>query len=300
MSVKIKLGLACAAIALSLAGCGKKAPEGQVVATVDGTEVTMQEINAELAGANVPENADKKLAQRQILQQVIDRKLIANEASKRDLDKTADYLGQKMRADETLLAQQYVKQQVGTLPQPTAADLSKFMAENPYAFAQRAQLVVDQIRFQTPANPTVLKGLETVHTQDGVAAALTKLGIKFERGRSAIDTAALPTEVVQKINQLPAGEPFVLPAQGIVTINVVVGRQAAAIPDAQARQIAANGFRQRQFQTLVADKVKQLRGAAKITYQAGFEPPAAGTAGAATPAPGAAPAAPAPSVVPKN
>ena len=48
MSTRVKMALLCAGAALSLAGCGKKAPEGQVVAQVNGKDVTLQEINAEL------------------------------------------------------------------------------------------------------------------------------------------------------------------------------------------------------------------------------------------------------------
>lgn len=284
MSTRIKAALLCAGMALTLGACGKKAPTGQVVATINGTEVTLQEVNAELGAANIPEGADKKLAMRSVLQRVVDRKLLAGEATKRDLDKNPDYLGQKLRLDETLLAQQYVKQQVSTLPQPTAADLSGFMADNPNMFAQRAQLVVDQIRFPTPAQPAKLKGLESAHSQAEVATALTGMGIRFERGKSAIDTAVLPAQVVAKINALPPGEPFVLPAQGILTINVIQGRTAAQVPEAQARTVAANGWRERQFGKLLNDKVVQLRKDAKITYQPGFEPPAGAPGAPAAPA----------------
>lgn len=288
--LKVKTALLCAGMAITLVGCGKKAPAGQVVATIDGTEVTMQELNAELATANIPENADKKLAQRAVLQRIVDRKLLTGEAAKRELDKTPEYLGQKLRADETLLAQQYVKQQVATLPQPTAADLSAFMAENPNAFARRQQLLVDQIRLPVPKDQAVLTGLKDIHTQDGVAAALTAKNVPFQRGRTGIDTAQLPPAILQQIDRLPAGEPFVLPAQGMILINVITGRTPVAVPDAQARVIAANGWRERQFGKLLTDKVAALRKAAKITYQPGFEPPPAQANGA----PGAAAAAPAP------
>lgn len=288
MSVRMKAVLLCAGAATLLSACDKKAPAGQVVATVDGTEVTMQEVNAELAGANIPEGADKKNAQRAVLQRVLDRKLIAKEAEERGLNKTSEYIGQKIRMDETLLAQQYVKQQAASMAQPTAADIAKFMADNPNIFARREQLLVDQIRFQTPANPGVLRTLEPLKTQDAVAAQLAKLNIKSERTRSVVDTAVLPAPVVSKINALPAGEPFVLPARGILTINVIVGRRPAPIPQAQARQIAANGWREKQFSTMIQDKVKQLRSAAKITYQPGFDPPAQKGARGAKPAAGAA------------
>ena len=64
---------------LVTSGCGKKAT-GQVVAVVNGDEITLDELNAELNNVNLPPSADKKLAMRQLLQQVIDRRLLAQTA----------------------------------------------------------------------------------------------------------------------------------------------------------------------------------------------------------------------------
>jgi len=294
MSQKFKALLLCSGLALTLVACGGKgaAPTGQVVATVNGQEITLQEVNAELAGAQLPEGADRKAAQRAALQRVIDRKLLVEEARKQELDKTPEFVAQRLRAEETLLAQQLVRKQAAGIAQPTQGDLDSFIRDNPNIFAQREQLLVDQIRFRPPADNSVLKGLEAVHTQDGVAQALKDRNIQFERGRSTIDTAQLPEAVVKKIAELPGTEPFVLPARGFLTINVIVGRQAAPIQGDQARQVASNGWREKQFNQMVSSRMETLRGAAKITYQEGFSPPAPGAAGAASgaAAPAAAPA----------
>ncbi|MBU3078178.1 EpsD family peptidyl-prolyl cis-trans isomerase [Sphingomonas quercus] len=292
MSHKIKALLVCSGMALALAACGSKegAPTGQVVATVNGQEVTLQEVNAELAGVQLPQNADRKAVQRDALQRVIDRKLLVDEAKKQELDKTPEYVAQRMRVDETLLAQQLVRKQASAIAQPTQADLDGFMRDNPNMFAQREQLAVDQIRFRPPSDNSILKGLEAVHTQDGVAAALKERNVPFERGRSVIDTAQLPEAVVKKIADLPSTEPFVLPARGFLTINVIVARQAVPVPADQARQVATNGWREKQFNQMISGRMKTLKETAKITYQEGFAP-AAGAAGATGAAPAAAGAA---------
>ena len=54
-----------ASAAISLAACGNggsgSVPEGQTIATVDGKDVTIHELNAELKGANLPSGAQRKL-----------------------------------------------------------------------------------------------------------------------------------------------------------------------------------------------------------------------------------------------
>jgi len=303
MSSRVRMLLLCSSVAIALAGCGKKAPEGQVVAKVNGKEVTLQEINAELQGATIPDSVDKKMAMRTLLQRVIDRKLIDGAAEEQGLDKSAEYLTQKRRADEVLLAQLYARQQSQTLAVPSPADISKFMADNPAMFAKRERLALAQIRFAPTKDATVLKELESAHSLDQVAKILTDRNVKFERGNAGLDTATVPAAIMSQIEALPPGEPFVVPGPGIVSVSVITARTPVALPDAQARTIAVNAWREQQFEKAMSDKLKSLRAAAQITYQPGFEPPpenakpgalpAGGTEAkpAASPAPVAPPAA---------
>jgi len=263
----------CAAAAL-LAGCHRGAPEGQVAATVNGEEVTLQELNTEIQASNVPQGMDKKVAQQQALQHIIDRKLLLSAARDKKIDKSPEFQAQKQRTDELLLAQTYAKQQLNAVPVPTDGDIQKFMSEHPNAFATRETLQLDQIRFRP--NPSDVKKLSVIqadHNLDAVAAHLTGLGIKFDRVKAGLDTAQVPTDLIKAINNLPAGEPFVLPTNGIITVNVVVGHQPIPTDSTQARQGAVGAWRQQQFTKLIGDQLKTMKDGAKITYQNGFAPP---------------------------
>jgi len=275
MSKRLAFSTICAAAAL-LAGCHRGAPEGQVAAIVNGEEVTLQELNTEIQAANVPDGADKKAAQQQALQHVIDRKLLIATARDKKIDKSPEFLSQKKRAEELLLAQAYAKQQLAAVPVPTDAQISKFMADHPTTFANRQSLQLDQIRFRPTSQAELkkLSAIQTDHTMDAVASHLTQLGIKFERGKAGLDTGQVPAELVKAINGLPPGEPFVLPNNGIITVNAVIGRTPIATDPTQGRQEAVGAWRQEQFTKLLSDQLKGLRGSAKLNYQSGFAPPA--------------------------
>ena len=148
------------------------------------------------------------------------------------------------------------------------------MADHPNAFSNREALQLDQIRFRP--NPSDIKKLDIIeqdHSLDAVAAHLTGLGIKFDRVKAGLDTAQVPTETMKKISNLPPGEPFVVPTNGIFTVNVVIGHQPIATDSTPARQAAVGAWRNQQFTKLLGDQLKQLKDSAKITYQNGFAPP---------------------------
>jgi EpsD family peptidyl-prolyl cis-trans isomerase len=287
MSKRLAISTACALAAL-VAGCHKGVPEGQVAATVNGDEVTLQELNTEIQANNVPQGVDRQAAQREALQHIIDRKLLLGAARDKKIDKSPEYQSQKQRADELLLAQTYAKQQLAVIPVPTDADISKFMGEHPNVFGNREILQLDQIRFRSgPNDVKYLNAIKPDRSLDQVAQHLNSLGVKFERGKAGLDTAQAPTDTIKAINGLPPGEPFAIPTNGIVTVNALIGRQTAPIDPVQARQAAVGAWRQQQFTKLITDQLKQMRDSAKITYQNGFAPPPAKKPGA----PAAAPAA---------
>jgi peptidyl-prolyl cis-trans isomerase C len=274
MLKRIGFGTVCAMAAMT-ASCHKGAPQGQVAATVNGDEITLQELNTEIQSANVPDGADKKIVQQQALQRIVDRRLLIDAAKDKKIDKTADYQAQKRRQDDLLLAQLYARQQAAGMPVPTDADINKFIADHPTAFAERQQLVLDQIRFKPPANIQSLDALKADHSLNAVAARLTSMGIKFERSPAGLDTATIPPAALAQIEKVPAGEPFVVPANGLMTVNVVTGKKAVTLDPTQTHQIALNAWKEQKFGDLMTQQLKTLRNSAKITYQNGFAPPPA-------------------------
>ena len=72
-----------AAIALGVcsSSCTRKA-EGQTVAVVNGEEITVPDLNFALTMTKAPEGADEKDVRSQVLQQLIDRRLLAEQARK--------------------------------------------------------------------------------------------------------------------------------------------------------------------------------------------------------------------------
>ena len=270
--------------ALLLGGCDSQ-PTGQVAATVDGEEVTLTELNTELGNAKVPENADKKLVQRQLLQRIIERKVLANAARKDAIDQTPEFIVRRQQLEEALLVQLLSQKIARGVKAPGNADIDKFIAANPNMFAGRTVYAVDQIRFPAPTRNDYLKELAVAKTMPQVVAILDKLNIKYQRGNVAVDSAQVPAALLAQIQKVPAGEPFVIPAGNLVTVSLITGSSAQPLVGDQVRPLAANAVRNAELGKVLQQRLKSESAQAKIEYQPGFSPPPADKAGGAAVAP---------------
>ncbi|MBB5686637.1 EpsD family peptidyl-prolyl cis-trans isomerase [Sphingobium boeckii] len=268
------------AVLLLASGCEKKAT-GQIVAVVNGEEISLQELNAELEGVNLPATADKKLVMKQVLQQVIDRRLLAQTAKEEGLDRDPTYVTQQRKMSEELLVRMYAKKAADAIRVPDAGAIDKYIAEHPAMFTGRTRYKVDQLQFDMPGDVAQLKKLEGDHSLEAVAASLTAMGIKFQRGAGAIDSGAIPPETLKQIVALPAGEPFIVPAGGKVVVSVITGSEPLLVPADQSRPIAVQAIRNEGLSKVGETRLKEARAKAKIEYQPNYEPaPAAKPAAA--------------------
>ncbi len=260
------------ALALVAGGCAKKVG-GQVVAIVNGQEITQQELNGELNGATIPPSADKKVVMAQLLQRVIDRKLLVAKAKKEGLDQSPAYLAQIQRTQDGVLIDLLANKTGKSLPLPTAAAADTFAAENATLFGARKRYQLDQLVFTPNKDPGLPQKLRAAKTMDDVKAALSAAGIQFQTGHNGMDTGSLPPAVAKQIAALPAGEPFLIPQNGQIIASVIRAAEAVPVTPDQARPAATALLRRQALEKAMADQVKSERASAKIDYEAGFAPP---------------------------
>jgi EpsD family peptidyl-prolyl cis-trans isomerase len=258
-------------LALIASGCDRKA-EGQTVAVVNGEEITANELNAELANANVPADADKKLVTARVLQTMIDRRLLSQQAREENLDKSPEFLSRQRRLTEDLLIGMLAQRQMNTAQLPAAAELTQFQTSRPQMFAQRQLWNLEQLQYPTPADARVQQRISGTKTLDELANVLTQAGVAFQRSRNRIDTAVIPSDMYRRIVALPQGEPFIVPAGGRSIASVVVAREPAPLAGANARPVAVAAIRRENGAKFMEDRVKSLRQAAKIEYKEGYGP----------------------------
>lgn len=261
-------------ILAGLSACNREAT-GQVAAVVNDEEITLQEVNAEIAALQVPDTADKKAVQQQAIQRIIERRLLAQAAVDDGIDSSQDYLIRERQLRDSLLVQLLGERVERTTKPPEPAELDRYIDENPGLFKDRKILGVDRIQFPAPADLKTLSPLEADHSMAAVASRLEGMGIKFRRDESQIDTAAIGPDRLKQLMALPPGEPFVIPENGVVTIGVLNGEKIVPLIGEEARALALRFLRTQEVTNSVRQRLEQARGKAEIEYQSGFAPAAA-------------------------
>ena len=157
-SAKIIAAVLCTAV---LFGCqggtpssgskGEAKKEGQVLAEVNGGSITTGDFNRELK--NLPEYlkamADTPEGRKEMLDTMVIRELILQQATKDGLDKGAD-IEEKLRdLKKRLIVESFLKKKVETESQVSDADLQKFYEQNKEKFKTGEQIRASHILVKT-------------------------------------------------------------------------------------------------------------------------------------------------------
>lgn len=140
-----------------LGGCHSAQPGGQVLARVDGREITDSELAAEARAEPAPRDV--------LLDRVIDRALIAEAARRREAQLSPTYLADLRRARDVLLADALRRQIAARIPDPDPARVRAFVAAHPWAYGRRAQVTL-------VAPDGGASGLDTATLDPATAAAV--------------------------------------------------------------------------------------------------------------------------------
>ena len=296
MKYKTLLLTAVLATSFALSGCeqvkkliGGK-PEGQVVATVNGEEITAIQLRQEMGNFASRDPKIMKAAQQRALEGLILRKVLVQQAKEQKLDKTADYAVQVSRGEDNLMVQSFQRKISSGIAVPSRADAESYMAANPSKFSNRRVLVVDQI--VAPPNKIPVAQFQAAKTMDDVKALFGANNVAFQTNVAAIDTLTMDPRMLAQLDKLPAGEVFVIPQSGGLLFNRITEARSVPFQGEPALAYAINAVRTQRSQEAVVRQVELLRKSAesKITYNEAFKPTPAPKAGAK---PAAAPAAPA-------
>ena len=276
------LGVMALLAALSLTACGEKAKKnGQALASVNGEEITVLQLNEEMQRAGV-QSAQQDAARKQLLEGLIDRQLLQNEATKDKLERDPQVMQAIERAKAMIVAQAYMQKRIGSQARPAKGEVEQYYQQHPEFFANRKQFDMRQLVLATKdVNDQLKAQLDSAKSLDEAAEWLDQHQVKFVRAQLTRTSTDLPPELGARLAAMPKGQLFIIrEGDRSMLIQISEIKDSPLGIDAATAQIEQLLFNKKNKEAAEAE-IKRLRSTAKIEY---FNKPVPGAA------PGAAPA----------
>lgn len=286
----------CAALVLAsvaLAGCNRDKPvpetkPGQALASVNGEEITVLQLNEEMQRAGVPA-AQQQTASKQLLQALIDRELLESAAAKEKIDRDPKVMQAIERARSLIIAQAYMQKRVGDVARPTEAEIEDYFNKHPQFFANRRQFAMNQLVLPASSvTPELRAAADKARSLEDVTAYLDTRQVAYGRAQVTRSTADLKPELAAKLLSMPKGQLFLVQEGERALLTSIDEVRDAPVSLAIAAPQIAQYLANRKNKELAQAEIQRLRATAKIDYLNKDLAPDAATPGAL---PAAAPAA---------
>ena len=259
---------AVVAAALSIGGCGDRAPTkpGQVVARVNGVEITVHQLNSELVRLGVRGGADNEAATRRVLEALVDQQLLAERAAKAKLDRDPQVMLALEQARQRMLGEAWLERSVDA-EKPRPEELKKFYADNPALFANRRLYSFHEFLIARPQFTDALRAaLDSAKTPADVTAALKARNIEYRESPSTRGAEQLPLESLPRIAAMAKGDIFVMfSGESAALLQLVSFAEQPVTPEQAAPHIERYLINNRRRE-LAQTRIKELRAGAKIEY----------------------------------
>ncbi len=261
---------------LAVAACGSEsAPTGQVVAVVDGEEITINELNAELGGARGANPAQQKQLQQAALQNIVNRMLIAKAADEQGVTEGPQGAIVARRAEQLAKIEMFERNLRSNVPAVSQEEVDSFIEDNPAMLSQRRIWLVEQIIVNNPP-AALLRALQPLDTLADVQAELAKFNLPVRTSFGVIDALLMQPAAARQIAALPENAVFILPENGSIRINRIRETQTQPITGREAVTVAREMLRNRRAEQQVTEAVQRIirGGASSVRYNADFRPSA--------------------------
>jgi EpsD family peptidyl-prolyl cis-trans isomerase len=247
----------------ALSACGnKEKAAGQSVARVNGEEITVHQMNAELERMN-PQTVSKK----NVLDGLIARELLIEEAQKAKMDRDPKVMQAIERAKEQILAQAYLQTKTANVPKPSEAEIEAFYQKNPQLFSQRKQFDTKELVIDTKdLTPELVTKMNNARTLDEVREWLQGHQVKFVPTQATRSSVELPPEVVTALSKMTPGSLFTVKQGDKSQLIMLTEAKDNPLPLDMARPKIQEFLMLQKSKEAGDAEIQRLRAAAKIEY----------------------------------
>lgn len=253
-----------------LTACQSKTADNansQVVAKVNGDEITIHLLNSELKRVSAPQAVTQDV-QKKILGSLIDRQLLVQEAVKLNLDRTPEVVQLLDSAKAQIYAQAYLNSKLSTLTAASQEEIQQFMAEHPAVFRDRKLFSTTDVIFSNDPSKVNYDALRAqVTNNEAIKSWLNQHGIKFETAEEQLPTEALPPQALSVVSNIKLGDLLFMHDENRIVVREVTRVVAYPMTPEQSVAMASKAVNTRKQQQWLMNEIQRLKKMAKIEVQ---------------------------------
>ncbi|MBT9613388.1 MAG: peptidyl-prolyl cis-trans isomerase, EpsD family [Burkholderiales bacterium] len=257
----------------AVAGCGGKdkadtKAKTQVAAKVNGSEITVHQINFALQRLAPKDEAQAKEASKQVLKALVEQEMLYQKALEAKLDRDPQIVQALEFSRRQYLAQAYLARQVKPV-KPGDADIKAYYKQHPELFEQRRIYRTQDMAAAMNAEQQAELQKELEKSQKSlsdIAQWLKARNIPFKAVNSVRAPEQVPPDFLSRIAKLKDGQIGTLSSpEGTLVIHML-GSQAQPVTEAQAKPAIEQFLTNQKNSELAGAEMKKVRDASKIVY----------------------------------
>jgi EpsD family peptidyl-prolyl cis-trans isomerase len=284
------------AASFALAACGAdKKPATQVAVKVNKEEITVHQLNNEMARLRGLNEEQRKGAAKQVLERLVDQELLVQRAMERKLDRDPRVMQAIEANKRQILAQAYLDSLTANAARPAADAIKQFYDAHPELFSARKIYRLQELAIGPRPEITTAKveeELKRAKSLNDMVEWLKREKIPFNANSTVKAAEQLPMEVVPKLAALGIGQAMLMPSQQGYLIVQIAATEPQPLTEEQARPFIEQYLTNQKRVEIARYEIKSLKDGAKIEYVGDFAggEPAEKQAAPAAAAPAADPA----------
>jgi EpsD family peptidyl-prolyl cis-trans isomerase len=264
--------------ALLIGGCGKKENTGskksndQVVAKVNGEEITIYQVNFQLSRMGQMSQEQAKLASKQVLANLVTQEILKQKALEAKLDQDPMILQALALSKDQLLAQAYLQKTIEKTPKASTNEIDVFYKEHPELFENRRVFRLQElvVNISKDKFSETEKSLNAMKELNQIVTWLKEKNYPVSVNTSVKTAEEVPMEILKKLQVLKDGEILLVPTNKTFNILQIAASQTQPISRSKATPIIEQYFLNQNKSNLARKEMLALNEKAKIEFVGAF------------------------------
>lgn len=262
-----------ACVGVGLTACNKSDPAAtQVVAKVDGEEISVHQINAVLARARGVNPSNLAQVKQEILAGLVEQQLAINLAVKTKLDRSPAVVQAIEESRRDILARAAIEQITTNLPKITDDEALAYFNANPALFAQRRVFSLQEISLlkSTQQLNVIRERAGNAKTLDELVTWLRSQNIAFGANGGVRGAEQIPLEFLPQLQTFKDGQIGMLEADDGFRIIHLMSSRPAPVTQEQAFPKIKQFLTNQRKAALIKQEKDLMKSSAKLEYLGEF------------------------------